>query len=323
MSARGNLTVLLALAANVLVGLCKLAAGLITGSSALLSEAAHSVGDSVTEILLLVALRRSELAPDRRHPFGYGKERYFWSLLGAVAIFVSGAGFSLFEGIRTIAGPDDSGSGRLWINYPVLAVALALEGTSFLQALRQVRGQARRRHRSLTAVIRNPQDPTVNSVALEDSAAVVGIGLAAAGVALHQLTGNAAWDGAASVAIGTLLLGVAYLLVATCRSLLTGQQADPELVREIERVLEESAEIVDVVDILTMLVGADRVLLCVRADFVNSLTAGELEEICLRLDAELRERFDELDEIFIQPASRRDAALRRRVVARYGRSLAD
>jgi cation diffusion facilitator family transporter len=323
MSVRRSLTVLLALAANVLVGLCKLAAGLVTGSSALLSEAAHSVGDSVTEILLMVALRRSELAPDRQHPFGYGKERYFWSLLGAVGIFVSGAGFSLFEGIRTIAGQTGSASGELWINYPVLGIAAALEGTSFVQAARQVRGQAQRRHRSFVAVIRSPQDPTVNSVALEDSAALVGIALAAAGVGLHQVTGNAAWDGAASVAIGLLLLGVAYLLASTCRSLLTGQQADPELMHAIEQALECEDEIVDVVDMLTMLVGTDRVLLCVRADFVDQLSAGDLEQVCLRIDRSLRERFEELDEIFIQPASRRDSALRRRVEARYGHALAD
>jgi cation diffusion facilitator family transporter len=320
---RRNLTVLLALAANVMVGLCKLAAGLISGSSALLSEAAHSVGDSVTEILLLVAVRRSELAPDRRHPFGYGKERYFWSLLGAVAIFVSGAGFSLYEGIRTIAGQTSPSSGQLWINYPVLTLAFALEGSSFLQAFQRLRGQATRRHRSFAAMIRNPQDPTVNSVALEDSAALVGIVLAALGVGLHQLTGNASWDGAASVAIGSLLLTVAYVLASTCRSLLTGQQADPELMRAIEWALEAEDEIVDVVDMLTMLVGTDRVLLCIRADFVDTLTAGDLELACVRLDDSLRAQFDELDEVFIQPASRRDPALRRRVEARYGHSLAD
>ncbi|MCW2495909.1 cation diffusion facilitator family transporter [Jatrophihabitans sp.] len=319
---RRSLTVLLALAANLLVGLLKLAAGLITGSAALLSEAAHSVGDCVTEILLLVALRRSERAPDRQHPFGYGMERYFWSLMAAGAIFISGAGFSLYEGVHTITGGDSSGE-HLWLNYPVLAAAFLLEGTSFLQALRGVRQQAQRRHRSLISLIRNPEDPTANSVALEDSAALVGIGFAAIGVALHQITGQAVWDGAASVAIGTLLLGVAYLLTTTCRSLLTGRQADPQLMRAIEKALEEEAEIVDVVDMLSMLVGTNRVLLCVRADFVNDLSAGQLEEACLRIDADLRERFVELDEIFIQPASRRDSALRARVQARYGHSLAD
>lgn len=315
-------TVLLALTANLLVGLLKLGAGLVTGSAALLSEAAHSVGDCVTEILLLVALRRSDRAPDRQHPFGYGMERYFWSLMAAGAIFVSGAGFSLYEGINTIAGGGETAD-HLWLNYPVLGAAFLLEGTSFLQALRSVRQQARRQHRSLIALIRNPEDPTANSVALEDSAALVGIGLAAAGVALHQLTGNPMWDGAASVAIGTLLLGVAYLLTTTCRSLLTGRQADPQLMRAIEKALEDEAEIVDVVDMLTMLVGTNRVLLCVRADFVDDLSAGELEQICLRIDTELRERFADLDEIFIQPASRRDSALRARVEARYGHSLAD
>jgi divalent metal cation (Fe/Co/Zn/Cd) transporter len=171
-------------------------------------------------------------------------------------------------------------------------------------------------------VLRRPHDPTVNSIALEDSAALLGIVLAAVGVGLHQLTRDAVWDGAASIAIGSLLLGVAYVLAATCRSLLTGQQADPELMRAIEKHLEAEDEIDDVVDMLTMMVGTGRVLLCIRADFVDSLSAAELEQACMRLDSSLRERFPELAEIFIQPASRRDPILRRRVEARYGHPLA-
>ena len=154
----------------------KLVAGLISGSSALLSEAAHSVGDSTTEILLLVALRRSDRPADPRHPFGYGKERYFWSLLAAGAIFVSGAAFSIYEGLHTIFGGGQRIHGQLWINYPVLVIAAGLEGTSFLQAIRRARSQARKSRKSLRGAAPRPGGPTVNSVAMEDSAALVGIG---------------------------------------------------------------------------------------------------------------------------------------------------
>jgi len=165
--------VLLALAANVGVGLLKLAAGLITGSGALLSEAAHSAGDSSTELLLLTALRRSERPADRVHPFGYGKERYFWSLLAAVTILISGAAFSIFQGLHTILGGGEDAN-RLWINYPVLALAFVLEAISFRQAIGQVRGAAAKGRRSVRSYVRDPDDPTVKSVVWEDSAACSG-----------------------------------------------------------------------------------------------------------------------------------------------------
>lgn len=317
-----TLTVLLALGANVGVGLLKLAAGLITGSSALLSEAAHSAGDSSTELLLLTALRRSQRPADRVHPFGYGKERYFWSLLAAVMILVSGAAFSLYEGLHTVLG--DAGTAeRLWINYPVLALAAVLEGTSFRQALGQARGAAARGRRSVRSYVRDPDDPTVKSVVLEDSAALAGLVLAALGVALHQLTGSAVYDGAASLAIGLLLILAAFALAQSCKGLLIGKQADPRLLAEISRWLEQQPEIVDVVDVLTMLTGVDHILLCIRADFENSYSAADVEQACVRIDADLRARFSTLDEIFIQPVPRSDARLRSRVLSRYGRVLAD
>ena len=313
---------LIALSANLGIALLKLIAGLVSGSGALLSEAAHSVGDSTTEVLLLVALRRSDRPADRRHPFGYGKERYFWSLLAAVAIFVIGAAFSVFEGAHTIAGPGHE-STMIWVNYVVLALALVLEGASFRQAMGVLRAVTRRRQQSVRDYVRTPTDPTVNSVVLEDSTAMVGILVAALGVGLHQLTGDAVWDGVASIVIGLLLLFAAFVLARANEDLLIGRQADPKLVHAIERRLEEADEVEDVVDLLTMLVGTGRVLVCARVDFVDSVSAGDLEAACVRLDDELSREFAELDEIFIQPASRRDSGIRERVEARYGRALAD
>lgn len=317
-----TLTVLLALGANVGVGLLKLVAGLITGSGALLSEAAHSAGDSSTELLLLTALKRSERPADRVHPFGYGKERYFWSLLAAVTILVSGAAFSIYQGLHTILGPAED-SQDLWINYPVLAIAAGLEGTSFRQALNQARGAARKGRRSVRSYIRNPEDPTVKSVVLEDSAALIGLLLAGLGVLGHQLTGNKNYDGAASLAIGLLLVFAAGALAQSCKVLLIGRQADVRLVQAIAARLEAQPEIVDVVDLLTMMTGVDRILLCARVDFENDHTGADIENACVRIDNDLREEFPALDEIFIQPVPRSDAGLRRRVLKRYGRVLAD
>ncbi|MGN6605555.1 MAG: cation diffusion facilitator family transporter [Jatrophihabitans sp.] len=315
-----SIVVILALAANLGVGLLKLVAGLISGSGALLSEAAHSAGDTTTEVLLLVAQRRSRKPADRRHPFGYGKERYFWSLLAAGAIFVSGAAFSVWEGLHTILGPAES-THLIWINYAVLAGAAVLEGISFVNALRAVGEQRRTRRWSFADYVQQNDDPTENSVALEDSAALVGLALAAAGVALHQLTGNAAWDGVASLAIGVLLLVVAFLLARTCKDLLIGQQADPRMLRAIAETLREQDEVDDVVDLLSMLTGTDQVLLCVRADFVDSLSAADLEQACVRVADTLREQYPDLDEIFIQPAARTDDRVTERVRSRYGRTL--
>lgn len=317
-----RLTVLLALGANVAVGILKLGAGLISGSGALLSEAAHSAGDSSTELLLLFAQSRSNRPADRRHPFGYGMERYFWSLIAAGAIFLSGAAFSIFEGFHTILSGGES-EHLLWINYVVLALAAVFEGISFRQATKQLKAQAHERRESVPDMIRDPEDPTTNSVAMEDSVALIGLAVAALGVGLHQLTGDSVYDGIASLIIGCLLVAVAFLLARACRALLIGKQADSRLMHAIEQHLEEQSEVLDVVDMLTMLVGSGRVLLCVRADFVDTVAGGDIERACMRVDASLREKFDELDEIFIQPVSRDDPTLRKRVQARYGHVLAD
>jgi cation diffusion facilitator family transporter len=316
-----RLTVLLALAANLLVAVLKLIAGLLSGSGALLSEAAHSFGDTSTELFLLTALRRSGRDADRQHPFGYGKERYFWSLLAAMAIFISGAVFSVYEGVRTIVSAPEQR--MAWINYVVLAIAAVLEGTSLRQGLRQARGAARRQRRTLADYVRNPEDPTVKSVVLEDSVALIGLALAAAGVALHQLTGSAVYDGLASIAIGILLILASATLAQTCRSLLVGQQADPRLMRAIEARLEEQPEVDDVVDMLTMVIGTGSVLLCARVDFIDTFSAADLEKACVRIDESWRAEFPALGEIFLEPVPRLDPGTRDRVMRRYGNLLTD
>lgn len=317
------LTVLLALAANAGVAVLKLVAGLVTGSGAMLSEAAHSLGDCSTEIFLLVALRRSTKQADRLHPFGYGKARYFWSLVAAGMIFVLGGAFSAYEGLHTILNTDDHGQESPTVAYLVLAGSAVLEGISLAQGIRQARGAAADGNRSFRAYLRNPDDPTVKSVVLEDSAALIGLTLAGLGVGLHHLTGSAVWDGLASLAISALLVAVAFTLVRTCAGLLIGRQADPRLIGEIIAMLEREDEVLDVVDVLTMQLGAGRVLLCARVDFIDTYTSGDLERACVRMAADLEMAFPVLVEIFLEPVPRTDADLRENVRARYGRAMAD
>jgi divalent metal cation (Fe/Co/Zn/Cd) transporter len=200
----------------------------------------------------------------------------------------------------------------------VLAVSFVLESASFSQSYRQLRQEARREGVSTREYRRNPEDPTVKSVVLEDSAALVGLTLAFLGVGLHQLTGSAVWDGLAALAIGALLVVVAWQLALTNMGLLIGKQANLKLILGVRGFLEEQPEVEKLVDLLTMMVGTGRVLLCCRVDFVDHLTSAQLEDVCVRIDADLRTRFVALDEVFLEPVPRTDPQLRARVLARYG-----
>ncbi len=316
-SGEGLLTVLLALGVNLAIAIAKVVAGVLTGSAAMLSEAAHSFADCGTELFLLTALRRSEKRADRSHPFGYGKERYFWSLLAAVSIFTAGALFSLYQGIHTLIGNPEEHQGVL-VGYLVLAGAAVLESISLTQAIRQVRGEKAKDDLPLLPYLRRSDDPTVKTVLYEDSAALIGLLLAFGGIGLTQLTGSPVWDGIASLLISCLLVLVAYLLGRTNMNLLIGQQADRRLVVAVRERLQDQPEVEVVVDLLTMLTGTNRVLVCARLDFVDTVTTADLERACVRIDAELRNSYPDLDEIFLEPVPRNDPELRARVAARYG-----
>jgi cation diffusion facilitator family transporter len=317
-----TLTVLVAMGANAGIGVLKFVAAIFTGSAAMYAEAAHSVADTATEVLLLTALRRSDRKPDREHPFGYGKERFFWALIAAVSIFVSGAVFAAYEGIRTMFGEGEEQT-LAWIAYAVLGVSFVLEGTSWLQAVRQLRNEARKDHTTPLRWLRETDDPTVKTVFFEDSAALIGLLLAFAGVGLHQLTGSAFWDGLASVLIAVLLTVVAYILGGTNKGLLIGRQADRRTVYALRDALAERREVEQVVDLLTMTLGTDQILLCARLDFDDALDAASLERACAAIDADLRTRFPDIAEIFVEPVPRTDKAIRARVLDRYGTAGAE
>jgi cation diffusion facilitator family transporter len=300
MSSESHKTVYIALAANAGIGVAKLAGGLISGSSAMLAEAAHSAADTTNQMFLLASLSLAEREPDEEHPFGYGKERFFWAFLAAVAIFVSGALFSIYEGVHRMLARDAQAGGT-GVAFAVLGVGLVLEGVSLLRAARQTAEEARRRRRPLARHLRISRDPTTKTVLFEDSAAVIGILLAAAGVGLTQATRNAVWDGAASVAIGLLLGGVAFTLGRDTKNLLIGEAALPEEREALARVFLEHPKVDALVELLTMVLGPSSLLVAARFDIADGLDSAAVEELADELDRRLREAVPDVSEVFLDP----------------------
>ena len=295
-------TVLVALAANLLVVAAKFAAGLAGQSSALMSEGAHSIADSFNEVMLFVAIKRGNRPADRDHPFGYGKERFFYALLAAVGIFVAGAGFSVIEGVLTILRPESDtqgGSGYFTIKYAVLGGSFLLEAISLGRSVVQLRGEARPRRRSVLEHWRKTVDPTVKTVAVEDTAAIVGLVLAFGGVAVHQVTGSSLPDAAASLAIGALLVVVAVILIRADKDLLIGQGAQPEVRQAIIALIESRPEVTMVVDLMTEVLGPRELLVAARVDIANDLSGAQVEEVSTRLDEELHQAFPSITQVFI------------------------
>jgi cation diffusion facilitator family transporter len=296
-------TVITAFAANLAIAVAKITAGLLGGSSAMLAEGAHSVADTTNQVFLLTSLRLIRKPPDDTHPIGYGKERFFWSLLAAVGIFVSGAVFSVYEGVHGLLSGESEAAGYL-LSYAVLGVSFVAEGISWTKAVRQLRGEAAAAQRTMVQHVRLSSDPTVKTVFSEDTAALVGLVLATAGVALHQLTGRAFWDAAAAIAIGVLLAVVAYLLGRDTKELLIGEAAPAPVRDGIRAALAAPAEVERVVEVRTMLLGPESLLVAARLDMDDALGAADVEDSTDRIADELRERFPQVREVYLDVTSR-------------------
>ncbi len=322
-------TVLIALVANLVIALAKVAGGLIASSPALLSEAAHSVADSLNEVFLLASLSRSRRRADARHPFGYGKERFFWSMLAAVGIFVTGGCFSFYQGLHTLLNPEAEETGGYLIVYVVLAVSLLAEGASLVRATVQVRGQAKQAGRGVVAQLRRGDDPTVRTVFAEDAAAVLGVLLALAGAGLHQWTGQPAWEAGAALSIAVLLMYVAYRLGRDAKDRLVGQAVDPVLQQRALEVLTERPEIDTVTRLLTMQLGPDSALLAARMDLVDGLDSSGVERLCVELRQRIRSVCPDFDQVFLditaadEDERRRATERRRRLRETVERQTAD
>jgi cation diffusion facilitator family transporter len=292
-------TVLVAGLANVAIAVTKLFAGVVAGSAAMLAEAAHSVADTLNQGLLLTSLHRSDRPADTAHPFGYGKERYFWSLLAAVGIFVAGAGFSIFEGVLAIGRGGGATSPTL--AYVVLAIAFAAEATALTRAVYQVRREAAANGRTLMEQVRRSPDTTVRTALFEDVTALIGLVIAATGLTLRELTGSAVWDGGASILIGLLLVAVAYSLGRTSMHMIIGQAAEPEVRRAITGEIEVTPGIDKVVDLLTMQLGPEALIVAAKVAFTDDISADDAEDLAGEIDRRLRERLPIVRHVFLDP----------------------
>lgn len=234
-----TLTVIIAFVANLVIAIAKSVVAMITSSASLVAEAAHSWADTGNEVLLLIAHHRSRRPPDERRPLGYGRESYVWSMFAALGLFVAGAVLSIMHGITGLQHPEAATD--FLIGYIVLAVAVVFEGTSLIQSLRQARGEARIMQREVLDHVMQTSDPTLRAVVFEDSAAIVGIAIAALALGIHEVTGSSVPDAIGSILIGLLLGVVAVVLINRNRVFLIGQSADPAIrTAALETLLADS-----------------------------------------------------------------------------------
>ena len=293
-------TVLIALAANGVMAVAKLVAGIMTGSSAMLAETAHSIADTFNQAFLLVSLNLSEREPTPDRPFGHGQERFLWTFMAAVGMFLAGAAFAVGYGIFQLLKPSEFGDEYLPA-YAVLGVSLAAEGTSWLRARHQTEAEARAVGRPLLEHIRRSRDPNVKMVLFEDSAALAGIVVAGGGLVLRQVTGAPAWDAGASVLIGVMLMGVALVLARDTRHLLVGAAAHPDERAAIERVIAQHPGIARVHELLTLVLGPKALLVAARVDLRDDLTADQVECLASEIEERLREVVPDVTEVFLDP----------------------
>jgi cation diffusion facilitator family transporter len=283
--AGGLRAVLAALAANLGIAATKFAAFAITGSASLLAEAVHSVADCGNQMLLLLGRNRAARGQTEEHPFGYGRERYFYAFLVAVVLLAGGAAFSIYEGIRKIAHPEPIRSPAVALG--VLAIAIVLEGLSLRTAIRHSRRQ--RGRLGWLAFIRHAKAPELPTVLLEDTAALAGLAFATAGVTLTVLTGSEVWDGLGSLAIGVLLAAVAVVLAVETKSLLIGEAASAEVERAIVAALEAGPEVQCVIHLRTLHIGPESLLvaakIAVRGSDQASVIAAGIDEAERRIRA--------------------------------------
>jgi len=295
-SASSKKVIVAALIGNYLIALTKFAAFFMTRSSAMLSEGVHSLVDTGNQVLLLYGLRRARRPADERFPFGHGKEVYFWGFVVAIMIFTVGAGVSIYKGMHHLIHPSPIQNPN--INYIVLGCAMLFEGAAWYFALTEFT-KTKGKWGYLEAV-RRGKDPSMFVVLFEDSAAMLGILVAFAGIFLSQITGNPLYDGAASVIIGLILAGTAAWLAYEIKGLLIGESARPEIVRGVREIAKTYPKIKHVNEILTLHMGPDFILLNVSVDFADSLLAGDLEDTIARLDRQIKQAYPKIKRVFVE-----------------------
>ena len=300
MAAGSKKVIIAALIGNALIAITKFAAAMVTRSSAMLSEGIHSLVDTGNQILLLYGLKRAGKPADEEFPFGYGKELYFWSFVVAILIFAVGAGVSIYEGISHVRHPEPMESPH--VNYIVLALAMVFEGAAWYFAFKEF-GKHKGKRGYLRAV-HEGKDPSMFVVLFEDSAAMLGLVVAFAGVLLTDLTGILYFDGIASIVIGLLLGATAAWLAYETKSLLIGESAEPEVVRGIRDITGAYPEVVHVNEVLTLHMGPEFILVNLSVDFADSIKAEQMETVIAAMDRSIKEKFPRVKRVFVEAESR-------------------
>ena len=298
------LAVLGALFANGLIAVLKLVAAFLTGSSGMMAEALHSVADTTNQIFLLLGLRFYKRPASSKHPFGYGKERFFWSFIAAIFIFGVGATYAIYEGIEKLRHPH-APTNLKWA-YLVLAISFVMESGSIALAIYQEVKEAHHEGLSFVDYIRESKDPTAKTVLFEDSAALLGILIATAGLLLteYQVGGSvgAYWDGVASIAIGLVLAIVAFALARTSRGLLLGEAANPKVVQAITRAIESHPNVEKVVELLTMHLAPKEILINAHVKLRPDLLTGDIESTVEDIEKRIKEAEPKVERIFLEAA---------------------
>ncbi|MEP9382184.1 cation diffusion facilitator family transporter [Nocardioides sp. KR10-350] len=295
-----TLTVLIALTANGLLAIAKSVAAAMTGSAAMLAEAAHSWSDTGNEVFLVIAERTGRRPRDEKHPRGYGRSTYIWSLVAAFGLFSAGAMVSVWHGVSQLMS-EPSGETSFTLNYVILGIATLLEGSSFFQASRQVHGKAQTFGMHPIRYVSRTSDSTLRAVFFEDFSALLGIALAGAGIGLHQLTGEPAYDAAGSIAVGLLLGVVAVFLMRRNMSYLLGEGLSPAMYQEVLRILLAHPQVDRITYLHVEYVGPSRLFVVAAVDLVGDDTEGHLALRFRRVEADI-ERSDLIEDAVLTPA---------------------
>jgi cation diffusion facilitator family transporter len=298
------LAVLGALFANAIIAILKLIAAVMTGSTGMMAEALHSVADTTNQVFLLLGLRFYKRPASEKHPFGYGKERFFWSFIAAIFIFGVGATYAIYEGIVKLKHPHPP-ENLIWA-YAVLGISFVLEGLSIALAIYQEVKEAHHEGQTFFEYLRESKDPTAKTVIFEDSAALLGIVIAAIGIYLtdhHSGPGDGAyWDGVASIAIGLVLSVVAFVLARTTRGLLLGESASPKTVSAIARAIESHPNVVRLVELLTMHLAPKQILINAHINLRDDLVTDDIVNTIEEIEAAIKQAEPKVEMIFLETA---------------------
>lgn len=296
-SSENKMVVYIALVGNLIIAIAKFIAAFITSSSAMFSEAVHSVVDTLNEILLLYGLKKSKQPPDKSHPFGYGRELYFWAFIVSLLVFALGALASLYEGISHILHPEPLQSPT--INYIILGIAFICEGISWAVALRGFNKY--KKNMGYLEAFRKSKDPTTFTVLFEDTAALLGLIVAFLGVYLSHQFNLPMLDGVASILIAIILAIAAYLMARETKGLLMGEAADPSLGQSILTIAQADDAVDSANGVLTQQMGVDQVIVSLSLEFKDSLTSDDIEQVVNRLETQIKHKHQEVISLFIKP----------------------